>query len=96
MNLIEQAAEAMESALKTIEFEQHPFRPWHIELRNSLSAFRAELAKPPLWAVVDGEGNALALPRKPKSIAEEEMAVIIPLYHKLRVAPVRVLVEEGK
>lgn len=35
--------EALESALKTAEFEKHPLRPWHDKARAAIAAARGEL-----------------------------------------------------
>lgn len=34
--------EALEAALKTAEFENHPFRPWHDQARAAIAAAKGE------------------------------------------------------
>jgi hypothetical protein len=35
--------EALEDAIKTVEFERHPFRSWHDKARAAIAAAKGEL-----------------------------------------------------
>ncbi len=41
-DIAKELAEALESALKTAEFEKHPFRPWHYDAKTALAKYKEQ------------------------------------------------------
>jgi len=42
LNQRDQLFEALKDAIKTVEFERHPFRPWHDKARAAIAAAEGE------------------------------------------------------
>ena len=105
MNLLQEVAEALKAArveslcvsncYKTLacdaEIRSAAATLTLIQIDAALSALQAELAKPPMWALVDGGNHLISRPHLAKSDAEAER-----YWAGYHVAPVRVLVGEEK